>query len=185
VERNTTIITGIEFSSDHRREWFPAGHSPAGNPLPHIRQMAGRFLGMSHHRLAWANFLLGGLLALLLLASVGCTTAARPPGKIELSAAVFDFGEIPNSDPVSETFQVRNVGGETLEIIGVSTSCGCTTAEVDSHHLPPGETTGLTVTYHPQAHGGETGEFTRVVYVRSSDPETPEVTLTIRVRVRS
>lgn len=123
------------------------------------------------------------LVILTLAVIVGCTSATRSPGKIELSVTEFDFGTIPNTGPVSQVFPVRNAGGEKLEISGVSTSCGCTTAEIGSRSLSPGEVTYLTVTYDPQAHGGATGEFMRVVYVRSNDPETPEASLTIRVTV--
>ena len=123
------------------------------------------------------------LLMLVLAVATGCTVAAQSPGKIELSATEFDFGTIPNTESVSQVFQVRNLGGEKLEITGVSTSCGCTTAETGSRSLSPGEVTDLTVTYDPQAHDGATGEFMRVVYVRSDDPDTPEATLTIRVTV--
>jgi hypothetical protein len=121
------------------------------------------------------------LLALAILA-VACTSIQQP-GQIELSEIEYDFGEIPSTGPVSQTFQVRNAGQGTLEITGVSTSCGCTTARVDKERLGPGEATDLTVTYDPQAHGGQTGRFMRVVYVRSNDPETPEASLTIRVTV--
>jgi hypothetical protein len=84
---------------------------------------------------------------------------------------------------VSQVFQVRNVGGSELEIVGVSTSCACTAAKVDSRRVASGQAADLTVTYDPLVHGGETGEFLRVVYVRSNDPETPEASLTIRVTV--
>jgi hypothetical protein len=123
------------------------------------------------------------LLSLALIAVAACTTAAMSPGRIELSATEFDFGTIPNTGPVSQAFQVRNGGQGMLEIAGVSTSCGCTTAEIDSRSLAPGEATDLVVTYDPQAHDGATGEFMRLVYVRSSDPETPEAILTIWVTV--
>jgi len=123
------------------------------------------------------------LLMLVLAAATGCTVAAQSQGKVELSATEFDFGTISNTKSVSQVFQVRNVGQGELEIIGVSTSCGCTTAETGSRSLSPGEVTDLVVTYDPQAHDGATGEFMRVVYVRSDDPDTPEATLTIRVTV--
>ena len=126
---------------------------------------------------------LATLLGLASTVIVGCASASRAPAKIELSAAEFDFGTIPNTGPVSQVFQVRNVGGSELDIVGVSTSCGCTTAEVDNRTLARGEVTNLKITYDPQVHGGETGEFLRVVYVRSNDPGAPEASLTIRVRV--
>lgn len=113
----------------------------------------------------------------------GYGTTAESPGQIELNATEFHFGTIPNTEPVSRVFEVRNVGASWLEITGVSTSCACTTAEVDDHRLAPNEVTDLTVTYDPQVHDGETGDFLRRVYIRSDDPTTPEASLTIRVTV--
>lgn len=127
-----------------------------------------------------------GLVVLLVaVAAVAVGYAALPqaPGQIALSATEFDFGTVPNTGPVSQTFQVRNTGDGPLQISGVSTSCGCTTAQVASPNLAPGETTDLTVTYDPLAHDGATGEFMRIIYVHSDDPDTPEATLTIRVTV--
>jgi hypothetical protein len=127
-----------------------------------------------------------GLVVLLVaVAAVAVGYAALPqaPGQIALSATEFDFGTVPNTGPVSQTFQVRNTGDGPLQISGLSTSCGCTTAQVASLKLAPGDTTDLTVTYDPLAHDGATGEFMRIVYVRSDDPDTPEATLTIRVTV--
>jgi hypothetical protein len=130
-----------------------------------------------------ARLVLVSLLILTVAAASGCAAAANLPGQIELSAGAFDFGTIPTTGPVSHTFQVRNVGQGALEITGVSTSCGCTTAEIGSRRLTPGGVTDLTVTFDPQAHAGATGYFMRQVYVRSNDPDTPEATLTIRVTV--
>ncbi len=127
---------------------------------------------------------LAGLVVLVLDVGVGCSVVeADAAGEIELSTETFDFGTVPNTDPVSETFQVRNVGQGSLEILGVSASCACTTAGVDSRRILPGEATDLTVTYDPQVHDGATGEFMRVVYVRSDDPGTQEAELTVRVNV--
>jgi hypothetical protein len=120
------------------------------------------------------------LCTLVLTLTTGC---AQQPGQVELSAAEYDFGTIPNDSPVSEVFEVRNVGRGKLEITGVSTSCGCTTATVNKRQLAPGEMAELLVTYDPQAHDGATGQFMRIVYVRTDDPDVSEVTLTIRVTV--
>jgi hypothetical protein len=54
---------------------------------------------------------------------------------------------------------------------------------MDRYELAPGETAQLRVAYDPQAHVGATGQFMRVVYIRSDDPDVPEATLTIRVTV--
>jgi hypothetical protein len=121
--------------------------------------------------------------ALVAAAAVGYAALPQSAGQIELSATEFDFGTIPNTGPVSQIFQVRNAGDGPLAISGVSTSCGCTTAKVGSQQLAAGESTDLTVTYDPLAHDGATGEFMRLVYIRSDDPDTPEASLTIRVTV--
>ena len=39
------------------------------------------------------------------------------------------------------------------------------------------------MTYDPLAHDGATGDFMRLVYIRSDDLDTPEASLTIRVTV--
>ncbi len=126
------------------------------------------------------------VVALLLMGLAGAVVYAKAtagPGQIELSATQLDWGSVPNTGPVSRDFQVRNGGRGWLDITGVSTSCGCTTAEVASLHLAPGESTTLHVTFDPLVHNGETGKFMRVVYVRSSDPKTPEANLTFWVTV--
>lgn len=114
---------------------------------------------------------------------VGCAGQATPSGRITVDPQEFDFGVVPNSAPVHRVVQVRNEGNGWLEITGLSTSCGCTTAEAAKRRLAPGETTDLKVTYDPRVHGGETGQFLRQVYIRSTDPGTPEATITFRVTV--
>jgi hypothetical protein len=128
-----------------------------------------------------AIVLWSSLVLFVLFIASGCTS--RAPGEIELSTPEFDFGKIPNTKSVSQAFEVRNAGQSQLEITGVSTSCGCTTAEIASRQLAPGQATELKVTYDPLAHDGATGDFMRLVYIRSDDPDSPEATLTIRVSV--
>lgn len=123
------------------------------------------------------------LAAAALLAGLAGCAGQMNAGKIALDPQEFDLGVVPNTAPVDRIVQVRNEGQEWLEITGISTSCGCTTAEAAKRRLSPGESTELKVTFDPQVHGGETGQFLRQVYVRSTDPETPEVTITFRVTV--
>jgi hypothetical protein len=54
------------------------------------------------------------ILVFILATLAAACTSADQPGRIELSATEFDFGNVPNTDPVSETFQVRNLGQGTL-----------------------------------------------------------------------
>jgi hypothetical protein len=111
----------------------------------------------------------------------GTTAFAR--GVIELGSTELDLGTVGTTAPVSRVVQLQNVGQGRLEITGLSTSCGCTAAKVGNTNLAPGEATTLTVTFDPRVHNGETGDFVRRVYIRSSDPITPEASLTLRVTV--
>ena len=79
----------------------------------------------------------------LLLFLVGCSP--KTP-KIGLSTNSFDLGDInPDNGKITETFFVENLGNAPLSITSISTSCGCTEAEVESNNLAPGEKTKLIV----------------------------------------
>jgi hypothetical protein len=109
--------------------------------------------------------------------------APSEPPRIAVTPAEFDFGEIGPKLAVSHVFTVTNTGGAPLDISGVSTSCGCTTAAIETTQLQPGESTALTVIFDPQAHNGATGRFLRLVYLRSNDPQTPEAQMKLQVTV--
>lgn len=87
-----------------------------------------------------------------------------------------NFGKIPDTQPVTHTFAVRNLGGQPLNLSNVQTSCGCTAAVLDHQILQPGETTRLNVQYDPR---GRSGPQSRTVVIQSNDPKTPQKQLTV------
>ncbi len=104
---------------------------------------------------------------------------ASPP-RIEIVPASYDFGIIPYR-AVEKAFTVRNTGGSPLRITGVSTSCGCTRAELQEDELLPGEETELRVTFDPNLMSERiVGEVYRVVYIKSDDPNRSEIEIEIR-----
>lgn len=121
-------------------------------------------------------------LGLVALGALGLYRVSDEPGppSIHVEPPNFDWGEIPNDRPVTQTFTVENAGGRALEIVGVSTSCGCTTAHIERERLAPGEHTPMEVVFDPTTHGNLTGPVLRVVYVRSNDPDDPEVSVELR-----
>lgn len=125
---------------------------------------------------------LAGLVVLAILGGYGYLRSGQPaPPRIEITPASYDFGNIPYVKVETE-FQVKNSGGSPLEILSVSTSCGCTTAEIESVTLLPGAVTRLHVTFDPQLMGEE-GDILRVVYIKSNDPHQPEVEIELRGKV--
>jgi hypothetical protein len=100
------------------------------------------------------------------------------PPKIKVIPETHNFGKIPPKK-TSHTFSVENVGESTLEIYRVSTSCGCTTASIDTKMIEPGETAKMVVNLKK----GEVVPMRRTIYIRSNDPGTPEKTVYIMATV--
>ena len=121
------------------------------------------------------------MLALVLGAGVlAITLWPAAPAQIVVSATSVDFGEIDQGGgPVTTSVQVRNDGGQQLNIFRVSTSCGCTTAQMDSSPIEPGNSRPLTIQFDPMVHPNENGPITRMVYLQSSDPNQPELEIEI------
>lgn len=111
----------------------------------------------------------------------GCNWGGGDP-QVKVSPVGFDFGDI-GSDSVTTTFAVSNQGNGPLQIESVTTSCGCTTAEISHQTIGPGESANLTVNFDPQAHAGAVGQFLRSVYLRTNDPANPEVEVQIKANV--
>ena len=105
--------------------------------------------------------------------------------RIEITPSNMDLGNV-TKDGFNYTFTVRNTGKKTLEIDKVSTSCGCTLAEIESNQIRPGESTGLRVTFNPKLMEEEVkGKISRIIFIKSNDPETPEVEIKITANVIS
>jgi hypothetical protein len=108
------------------------------------------------------------------------TVVPTPDVKVEVEPVSHDFGEIVQSEgPVSTTFTVKNSGTKPLVINRLSTSCGCTTAEINKDPLQPGESREMTVVFDPMVHPDQLGEIERVVYLQTTDPDRPEVEIDI------
>ncbi len=128
--------------------------------------------------------------AILVLVMGGPALAQAGPPKIEVSPALYDFGTIAATDRVETTISVRNVGESTLEILSVTTSCGCTKAQLAEEQIGPGQTTSLKIIFDARSHVGERQTpltepeaVTHLVYLRTNDPQHPEAEIEIRARL--
>lgn len=125
------------------------------------------------------RFSLSFLLAVAALILAAC--ASQDP-QIVVEPAVQDLGERPQ-ERIELTYTVRNAGEALLVIEKVSTSCDCTQAELDQTEIPPGGSTRLRVSLDP-VEDDLYGEIKRVIYLRSNDPENPEVSVEFNVRIQ-
>lgn len=87
--------------------------------------------------------------------SVTDVKVATPPAEtMGLKETEFNFGKIPQGKPVTHVFEITNIGKDSLKIINVQASCGCTTPEWDKDKaIAPGATAKITVGYNAAAEG--------------------------------
>jgi cytochrome c-type biogenesis protein CcmH/NrfF len=119
--------------------------------------------------------------------------------------AQIDLGTVPMEEgSVAATFAVRNDGQSDLTITSLYTTCGCTTAVLEtsggsspifganleenpsdwSAVLAPGEEANLVATFDLTFHGQDaTGEFRRAIYVVSDDPLNSPIDVSFVVEV--
>ena len=106
--------------------------------------------------------------------------AAQAEGtpKIQFDQTVYDFGKTSQVETVSGVFKFKNIGDGILKLEPPKPSCGCTVAELKPDTLQPGETGELPFTLHL---GQVKAQLDKRITVKSNDPQTPEVSLTIKV----
>lgn len=89
--------------------------------------------------------------------------------EVEIIPESHDFGLIHKENGiVSTTFIVRNISASEISIKEITTSCGCTRAEIEADTLPPGGNRILTVYFDPNYHKEPEGKFSRTVFLEIS-----------------
>ena len=103
--------------------------------------------------------------------------------RLDLPSASHDFGAIAKRPDLAHVFAVQNTGTADLKIWNLVTSCGCTTADLSSSVIPPGQRADLTVTFDPDFHATQ-GSVVRLVWFATNDPTQPwaEMRLTADVQ---
>lgn len=123
--------------------------------------------------------------ALIIFSFLVSACTPRPP-QATLTSDQIDFGDVIMGEEVSQQVSLTNNGGEPLEILSISTSCGCTTASINQMIIPPGETATLLIEFDSGAHGIEDlVPLFRQVFIATNDPQQPEVVIDITANVVS
>ncbi len=96
-----------------------------------------------------------------------------------------DLGEVVYGEVSHAEFTLTNFTPETLTITRVSTSCGCTQAEVGQKVLQPYESTIVSVSFDPAVHGDDTdlGDLTREIYINTDNLNYSQITMRILASV--
>jgi hypothetical protein len=113
---------------------------------------------------------------------VGIAAYAQAGPVIHLGRAEYELGDVWYGDTKSCKVGVTNKGDADLKIVEVHTSCGCTTAKVESRTLKPGQKTLLTISF--DATGIAPGRKTQTAFIRSNDPERAESSVRVFATVK-
>lgn len=119
-------------------------------------------------------------LILTLSLCMALSTLAVAAPAIYVVLPVYDFGSVFEGIAAAHTFMIKNTGDEVLEISGISASCGCTTAELATTSIEPGESVALDVLVNTTGFGGT---ISKSITVYSNDPETPLLSLHVMGQV--
>ena len=84
-----------------------------------------------------------------------------------------------NQKEVLADFGFRNTGADRVDISSLQTSCGCTSAKVDSKQVLPGEAGAVHVRFDV---GGRKGEQVKGVAVRTSDRAKQSLVLRVLIQ---
>lgn len=89
-------------------------------------------------------------------------SAQIPNTKIEFDEPKFDFGNIPQDQPVFHDFYFTNVGNHTLIISDVKASCGCTILEWPDFPIEAGGRGIIKVKFDPKYKRGDQNKYITV-----------------------
>ena len=101
---------------------------------------------------------------------------------VQVSQDQFDYGTRHYGETVNASFQVKNIGDQTLYVLGapqieVVQGCCPPQTQISSKTLHPGDV--ATVSYSFMMHQGMDGPHDFRVHVRTSDPDTPDKTVEV------
>ncbi len=120
--------------------------------------------------------------ALIFIILIAACTPAQP--EISVEESFFNFGDVVNGQVVIKDLTVWNNGSSTLVIDAVSSSCGCTSVNMDSMDISPGESANLHIEFDSGAHGPDAnGEVMRQIFIASNDPQQLEVVIEFQANV--
>jgi hypothetical protein len=111
-----------------------------------------------------------GLLVLVL----SWTALAQP--KLTVDKTKIDLGVIYNGSTKKARVLIRNIGRDTLRILGVTTSCGCTTAHQPKSFLKTGESDAVEVEFNST---GFRGKIEKHINIMTNDPVSPTTYVTL------
>ena len=115
--------------------------------------------------------------ALMILFTSG--VVSQPKIKV-VQGTEFSFGKVYKGTRPTQIMTIKNVGSDTLNITEVSAQCGCTATMMSKQKLAPSDSGNLSISFNT---GGYNGQVTKHVYLKSNDPQEPDLTIEFMANV--
>ena len=102
------------------------------------------------------------ILTAALFVSIASMAQVKLEETVKMNVEAYDFGKIKQGEPVTYSFEIKNIGNKPLVVENSWASCGCTTPEKIAEPILPGASAKLKVQYNAAA----VAPFTKDVYVK-------------------
>ena len=120
---------------------------------------------------------LGISMATVLVALLSLTGPALAGPQLTFDKNVYDFKKVIQGKDVIHSFTFRNTGDAPGTITRVSSSCGCTVANVSDKVIPPGKSGTIKTSFDSSDFSGP---VTKEVFVYLGNQQKPAYTLTLK-----
>lgn len=128
----------------------------------------------------FSSLLLWVGISAMLLAPLGNRSVAQP--KLVVDSLSIHWGMIYAGTLKISRLALKNAGTDTLKILHVQTSCGCTTVKPSKPVLLPGESDTLVVQFNSVGYQGDVKKY---VDIETNDPASPAVSVQFSGTVHS
>jgi predicted double-glycine peptidase len=95
---------------------------------------------------------------------------------VQVKEVLYDFGYAKHLQTITHNFELKNIGSLPLEILEVSSSCACTAVLLSEKIVPPHQTAKIESKFETKLNRGRQ---TATIKVRTNDPNTPVIHLTL------
>ncbi len=119
--------------------------------------------------------------AVIALTAVSNVSAVSQP-KLAVDSLTIHWGLMYAGTMKMSRITLTNTGNDTLKILHVGTSCGCTTVKPTKPALLPGESDTLVVQFNSTGYQGDVKKY---VDIETNDPASRSVTVTFLGRVHT
>lgn len=113
-------------------------------------------------------------------ASEAIAKAPVKQGEVHKDPNFYDFGKVKEGDVIKHTFILKNKESKTVNIVGVNTSCACTSSKVDVKSLAPGQEVPVELEFDTK---GYPGVRKRQLFVHTDSTVNPLIIFEVQADV--